>query len=143
MKPIPLSAFALAFSALTAVTLGAQHVFVVDANGGGSHTTVQAAVDAAVDGDWILIRSGTYNERVQIEGKSLWLHGTNPPPRLSWLLWTKHPDGKTSRISNMTLGAPYFVPLLAVSGSGSILADKVQFRIPGTSFDLTGSVSLR
>jgi hypothetical protein len=36
------------------------NVLVVDAFGGGNYTQIQAAVNAAVDGDTILIKSGTY-----------------------------------------------------------------------------------
>ena len=46
-------------------------VHVVDATGGGDHTTLQAAVDAAVDGDLLLVRAtGTYAGFV-VDGKAL------------------------------------------------------------------------
>jgi hypothetical protein len=45
---------------LLAATISAD-VLVVDASGGGNYTQIQAAVDAAVDGDTILVKSGTYN----------------------------------------------------------------------------------
>src|SRR6187402_1540088 len=35
-------------------------VFVVDASGGGDFTTLQAAVNAAADGDTLLVRTGSY-----------------------------------------------------------------------------------
>ncbi|MCA8971907.1 MAG: hypothetical protein KDC95_19125 [Planctomycetes bacterium] len=39
----------------------AQKTIIVDATGAGDHKTIQAAVDAASDGDRILIRAGTYD----------------------------------------------------------------------------------
>jgi hypothetical protein len=36
-------------------------VLVVDAGGGGSYTQIQPAIDAAVDGDTILVKSGIYS----------------------------------------------------------------------------------
>ena len=39
---------------------------VVDSAGGGDHTTIQAAVDAASTGDTILITEGTYDESVNV-----------------------------------------------------------------------------
>lgn len=40
---------------------------IVDANGGGDHTTIQAAIDAANEGDTILVLAGDYNETVTID----------------------------------------------------------------------------
>jgi pectin methylesterase-like acyl-CoA thioesterase len=36
------------------------NVLVVDASGGGSYTQIQPAIDAADDGDTILVKSGSY-----------------------------------------------------------------------------------
>lgn len=49
----------LAFLAVVAVPAFAG-VHVVDVNGGGSFTDIQAAVTAAVDGDTILVKTGAY-----------------------------------------------------------------------------------
>ena len=48
---------------------------VVDAAGSASFATVQSAVDAAVNGDTILIRAGTYSETLAIGGKLLTIRG--------------------------------------------------------------------
>ncbi|WP_411967378.1 right-handed parallel beta-helix repeat-containing protein [Haloferax sp. YSSS75] len=40
---------------------------VVDAAGGGDYTTIQAAVDAAVDGDTVEVRPGVYREQVAVD----------------------------------------------------------------------------
>ena len=66
------------FAAMPATaTLAQGSVLVVDPGGGGAFTEIQDAVDAAVDGDTILLRHGTYVdlsfpfEPVIIDGKSL------------------------------------------------------------------------
>lgn len=48
----------------------AQSVLVVDAAGGGDFETLPSAVEAAVDGDVLLLRAGTYDPLV-VTGKSL------------------------------------------------------------------------
>ena len=40
-----------------------------------TYTTIQAAVDAAVNGDTIEIAAGTYREQVTVNGKDITLHG--------------------------------------------------------------------
>ncbi|MBL8899134.1 MAG: hypothetical protein JNM84_15960 [Planctomycetes bacterium] len=63
--------------------------WIVDAAGGAGSDfrAIQAAVDAAVDGDAILIRSGTYVETVLIDGKGLTISGLGGfllvPPAIS------------------------------------------------------------
>lgn len=42
-------------------------VLVVDDDGGADYTSIQAAVDAATDGDTVLVRPGTYREQVTVE----------------------------------------------------------------------------
>jgi hypothetical protein len=58
----------LAFGAISA-----QSVHVVDLGGapGADFASVQEAVDAAANGDVLLVRSGTYFENVEIDAKSL------------------------------------------------------------------------
>lgn len=63
-----LSAALLLGSALDPARAG--NVLVVDAGGGGSFTQIQPAVDAAVDGDTILVKTGTY-PGFRIDDKSL------------------------------------------------------------------------
>jgi PGF-pre-PGF domain-containing protein len=48
----------------------------VDASGGGDFTTIQAAVDAAFDGDRIIVRDGTYVENVVLD-RSVYLGSMN------------------------------------------------------------------
>ena len=59
-------------SVLTAsVTLAEE--LCVSTNHQGCFSSVQAAVDAAQEGDRIIIRPGVYAEAVVIDGKGLWL----------------------------------------------------------------------
>ena len=55
------------------VTDGSGHSFLLVGSGG--YATIQAAVDAAVNGDTILIAAGTYREQVSINGKDITLQG--------------------------------------------------------------------
>ena len=61
---------ALASAALVPAPLAAQSVFVVDADGGAAFTEIQDAIDAAVSGDVIVVREGTYRE-FTLAGKGL------------------------------------------------------------------------
>jgi len=54
--------------------VGAAAVITVDDSGGADFTSIQAAVDAADDGDTIEVRSGTYVENVDV-GKRITLRG--------------------------------------------------------------------
>jgi pectin methylesterase-like acyl-CoA thioesterase len=41
-------------------------------------TTIQAAIDAAEDGDVIVVRPGNYNEKINFNGKNITLRSTDP-----------------------------------------------------------------
>ena len=74
-----LSIPACAFAALILPASSRAGVLVVDANGAGDYVDLQAAVDAAAEGDTILVRRppvhSTRFEGIVIDGKSLLLQG--------------------------------------------------------------------
>ncbi len=53
------------------LSLAAGDVWVVDPNGGGDFTTINAAVAAASDGDALLLRTHFYDEFVLVDGKDI------------------------------------------------------------------------
>jgi len=61
---------------LTTVAASAA-VLEVDPDGSGDHVTIQAAIDAAANGDVILIAPGSYDEFLDTAGKTLTLRGAN------------------------------------------------------------------
>jgi hypothetical protein len=46
---------------------------IVDCNGGGGFTTIQTAIDASDDGDWIEVWPCTYPESLSYNGKGVWV----------------------------------------------------------------------
>ena len=60
-------------TAISAVEASGQHFLLVGA--GSQYATIQAAVNAAADGDIILLAPGTYAENVTISGKALSIEG--------------------------------------------------------------------
>lgn len=61
----------LAGSVLFLVSLASADVLVVDAAGGGSFTDLQPAIDAAVPGDTLLVKTGNYGPFALQEGLSI------------------------------------------------------------------------
>ena len=64
-------------SLFLALTPAPADVIVVDPSGGGDFTDIQPAIDAAADGDVILVRGGTYSSP-EITGKALTLVADGP-----------------------------------------------------------------
>lgn len=70
-----LAIFLLVLSGLGNTAAYAASLCVQPAGAGRCFTSIQAAVDAAEDGDRIIIRSGTYVEQVAVAGKDITLVG--------------------------------------------------------------------
>lgn len=68
-----LSAALLALAPSTA--LAGTFVVAPTPGPGVDFTSIQAAIDAAVDGDELVLRAGSYQEQVVVDGKSLVVHG--------------------------------------------------------------------
>ncbi len=47
----------------------------------GDYSSIQGAIDAADDGDVIVVSTGTYNENINFEGKNITLRSTDPEDR--------------------------------------------------------------
>ena len=52
-------------------------VINVDITGGGDYTSIQPAIDAAVDGDEIIIHPGLYLEKIEFKGKDIVVRSTD------------------------------------------------------------------
>ncbi|MFV2063500.1 MAG: right-handed parallel beta-helix repeat-containing protein [Chloroflexota bacterium] len=61
--------------------LAADGNIIVDQNGGGDYTTITAAVEAALDGDTILVKPGTYAEHLLIT-EAITLEGDGEPDEI-------------------------------------------------------------
>jgi hypothetical protein len=91
-------------------------VLVVDLLGGpgADHTTVQAAIDAALPGDLVLVRGGDYPERPHISGKGLALVGdAGAVVRVLGLDVTDVPAGQSVLVRGL---APRVEGLLSILG---------------------------
>ena len=45
----------------------------------GDYPTIQQAIDAAIDGDEIVVDAGTYNESIDLQGKAVHLRSVDGP----------------------------------------------------------------
>ncbi len=59
-------------------TPGFGATYQVNQDGSGDSTTIQAAIDAAVNGDVIVVHPGTYYENIHFDGKNITLRSVDP-----------------------------------------------------------------
>jgi len=91
---------------------------IVDASGiGGAYTTIQAAINAAADGDTISIAAGTYQEQLTIDGKAVTLVGAGQD-----LTVIKAPDAAnmTVNLVDSSRGLPNQYVVVAVKNHADV-----------------------
>ena len=85
--------------------------------GSGGYATIQAAVDAAVNGDTILIAAGTYREQVSISGKDITLQGAGVGQTI-----IESPDSAAlvESYHESNSGLPYRYSVVTVKGNSDV-----------------------
>ena len=73
-----LCAAALAVWGIIATFSSPPEILIVASNTSAQHNTIQSAIDAASNGDIIIIEPGVYFENIQFKGKNITLKSTNP-----------------------------------------------------------------
>jgi len=86
------------------------NTFVVDQDGSGDHTTISEAVEAALDGDTILIKPGTYIEAILVE-KDIALMGEGDRETIVIEAPEDGPTSFTGFFNRRSSDAPYAVLL--------------------------------
>jgi pectin methylesterase-like acyl-CoA thioesterase len=108
---------------------------------GGTYSTIQAAVDAAGNGDRIEIAAGTYREQVTVNGKDITLQGAGSGQTI-----IEAPDA-ASLVANATdsnSGRPNKFAVVTVKGdadvtiAGLTVDGRDQGGIPASSYDFLG-----
>jgi MYXO-CTERM domain-containing protein len=88
---------------------------IVEADGSGSYTTIQSAIDAASDGDVVDVGPGTYAESIDYSGKAITVRGTDGADHTildgggihAQVVRFMAGEGPESRLENVTLVNPW------------------------------------
>ncbi len=110
MKRVCLRCGFCALACLWLVPGAACGQFVVDAGGGGTHTSIQAAINDAANGLEIIVMPGQYAERIDFSGKAVRVRGADPFDR-TVVEQTIVDAGSTGTVVNFSSG----------EGAGSVL----------------------
>lgn len=109
---------------LIPLQLGFAQFIVVDINGTGNFTTIQAAIDHAVNGDTVLVLPGTYFENINFKGKVI---------TIASQYWA---DGDTNHINNTIINGSR--PTNPDSGSTVYFVSGEDTNSVLTGFTITG-----
>ncbi|MBK6941570.1 MAG: hypothetical protein IPH13_15440 [Planctomycetes bacterium] len=124
-------------------------VIVVDAAGGGDHTSINAAIVAAANGDIVHVKSGDYRLidlfGVLVDGKSIVLVGAQTPAPLITGIEVKNvPAGSTQIVRNFSMVPSPFVATLGglkcSQNSGAVLVENCSVVGPDGSVGFAGIV---
>ena len=110
---------------------------------GGTYSTIQAAVDAAGNGDTILIAAGTYREQVTVNGKDITLHGAGSGQTI-----IEAPDANllVSNASDPNATRPTKYAVVTIKGDADVTIagltvdgrDQASIPNPPTNYDFLG-----
>ncbi len=96
--------------------------------GPGGFSTLQKAVDAAVSGDKIIVRTPFHSQKTKIVGKSLWLHSDTGSMlgNIEWTLTQATQFARITGISPFRLPWPSMGPRTQwkISGPGQVLIEE-------------------
>ena len=133
--------------AFIAVCLGSSaraDVWVVDAAGapGSDFPTIQGAVNVAAEGDTVLVRPGTYLDRVRISGKSLVLAADGAGVDVTAFSFFAFGFEPTIRVSNLDAGQTVVVRGFRLASGvevqdcdGSVWFDEIEVTGVATCYD--------
>lgn len=126
------AAFGLVFLLVTACLLPAA-TLTVSQLGGAAYTNIQAALDAALPGDTVLVEQGNYAENIQI-AKDVDLTGADP--RFTTI---RPPTGNGIRIDGNVKTAIKALWITAVGGNGLSMSPGAQVRVENCVISSCGS----